>query len=118
VRRSRRINMVPATAIAGLIAATVCAMFAASLSVTGRDIILLMLMGLFVLPVSFALITLAPRYLPAPEVGLVLLLETLLGPLWVWFALGERVSGLTILGGAVVVSTLVVHSALQLREGV
>ena len=116
VRRSRHINMVPATAIAGLIAATVCAVFAASLSVTGRDIMLLMLMGLFVLPVSFALITLAPRYLPAPEVGLVLLLETVLGPLWVWLALGERVSDLIILGGAVVVSTLVVHSALQLRD--
>ncbi len=46
------------------------------------------LLGLVVLPVSIGLCLLGPRYLPAPEVALILRLETVLGPYWVWLALG------------------------------
>ena len=72
-------------------------------------------MGLFVLPISFALITIGPRYLPSPEVGLLMLLETVLGTLWVWLVLSEEPPLLTVIGGVVVLATLAGHSAYQLR---
>ena len=73
-------------------------------------------MGLFILPISFALITLGPRYLPAPEVGLLMLLETVLGPFWVWLLLSEESPLLTVVGNALVSATLAGHSAYQLHR--
>jgi len=61
------------------------------------------------------LVLLGPRYLPAPEVGLILLLETVLGPYWVWLALGEDPGARALAGGAIVIGVLVLHSALSLR---
>jgi drug/metabolite transporter (DMT)-like permease len=117
VRRRKSLNMVPAAGWGGLLAALICLMFglAAPLTIAADDVGWLLVMGLIVLPVSFALITLAPRYLPAPEVGLLLLLETVLGPFWVWLALGEEVGAMALAGGLIVVTTLVIHSVLALR---
>jgi drug/metabolite transporter (DMT)-like permease len=71
-------------------------------------------MGLIMLPLSFGLMFIGPRYIPAPEVSLVLLLEAVLGPLWVWLALGEDPGVRTLFGGAIVLATLVVHSTISL----
>jgi hypothetical protein len=82
--------MIPAMALSGLIVALAAAPIAPAAVVLGDAQLAYMLaMGLFVVPVSFALITLGPRYLPAAEVSLLMLLETVLGPLWVWLAIGE-----------------------------
>lgn len=67
------------------------------------------------LPVSLSLITRGPRYLAAPEVGLVLLLETVLGPLWVWLALGEQPTSRVALAGVVILATLALTSLASLR---
>ena len=66
-------------------------------------------MGSVVLPVPLALITVAPKLIPAAEVSLIMLLETFLGPFWVWIAVGERPAAETFLGGGILVVTLVVH---------
>lgn len=59
---------------------------------------------------------LGPRTVAAPEVALLLLLETVLGPLWVWLGVGERPGNAAALGGAIVVATLMVHSLWRLRR--
>ena len=69
----------------------------------------LIFVGLFLLPVSLILITLGPRRLPAAEVGLLMLLETALGPIWAWTVLGEIPSETTILGGTLIVGALGAH---------
>ncbi len=117
-RKKRDINMVPAAAAgAGLAALLVLgAGLAAPLSVPADQLHWLLIMGLFVLPVSFGLITVGPRYLPAPEVGLLLLLETVLGPIWVWLATGEGASPAALIGGAIVVTTLSIHAMVGLRR--
>ena len=61
------------------------------------------------------MITLGPRYLPAPEVSLILLVETILGPIWVWLALGEVPLGTTLLAGVLIVGTLFVHTLMSLK---
>lgn len=116
VRRHRRVNMIPAMALGGLVAAALALPLAAPLALDGRQFGLTLAMGLLLLPVAFGLITIGPRYIPAPEVGLLLLLETVAGPLIVWAVIGEAASPEALVGGAVVVVTLAVHSLIGLRQ--
>lgn len=116
VRRARTINMAPALIVSGLMVAGLTSPFADPLSISMHDLMLLMLLGGFVLPVSFALMTTGPRYLPAPEVSLILLLETVLGPFWVWLGMGEVPGLATVMGGIVVISALVIHLLLGYRN--
>ncbi|MPZ10080.1 MAG: EamA family transporter [Kiloniellaceae bacterium] len=115
-RHGRAVSMVPAMALAGLVTAAMALPFALLLEdgpwlFAGAQLGYTLAMGLVVVPVSFALITLGPRYLPAAEVGLLMLLETVLGPLWVWLVLGEHPGELALAGGALVVLTLAGHAA-------
>ena len=50
------------------------------------------------------------RLIPAAQVGLITLLEVVLGPLWVWLALDERPSALTLVGGAIVIAAIVIQT--------
>ena len=67
------------------------------------------------MPLSFGLITLGPRTIPAPEVALLLLLETVLGPIWVWLVIDEKPSEMTLVGGCVVISAVMLQSIWRLR---
>jgi drug/metabolite transporter (DMT)-like permease len=116
-RRYRERNVIPAMALSGLISALLVLPLASPFSVVASDVAALAAMGLVVLPLSFGLIFIGPRYIPAPEVSLVLLLEAVLGPYWVWLALGEAPGGRTLVGGTIVLATLAVHSAMRLTGG-
>jgi len=65
--------------------------------------------GLVILPVSFFTLSLASRYTHASNVSLLLLLETVLGPVWVWAGTGEAPTPMMILGGAIVVGSLALY---------
>lgn len=69
--------------------------------------------GLAILPVSFFALSYASRHASAATVSLFMLLETVLGPLWVWLGTGEAPTPRMLAGGAVVVTAL----ALYLRHG-
>jgi drug/metabolite transporter (DMT)-like permease len=69
---------------------------------------------MIVLPVSFSLITIGPRYLPASEVSLLMLLETALGPLWVWLVIHEQPGTSTLIGETIVVVSIAIYSLWQL----
>ena len=114
-RHARAVSMVPAMALAGVATAAVALPLALLLEqgpllYSGAQLGYTLVMGLVVVPVSFALITLGPRYLPAAEVGLLTLLETVLGPLWVWLVLAEYPGDRALAGGSVVVLTLAGHA--------
>jgi drug/metabolite transporter (DMT)-like permease len=85
-------------------------------AVSAQDLGLLALLGVVVLPLAFGLIAVGPRYLPAPEVSLIMLLEAVLGPLWVWLVLHEVPSVTTFVGGAVLIGTLSVHALIGLQR--
>ncbi len=63
--------------------------------------------GLIILPLSFILLSTASRMTPASNVSIIMLLETILGPLWVWVFISERPQLLTIIGGTIVIVALV-----------
>lgn len=123
LRHRKDINMVPATALGGLWAAVTLGVLGlgpwalvAPFAMGPQDAMIVALLGLVIVPVAFGLITIGPRYITAPEVGLLILLETILGPLWVWLALGERASDLALSGGALVVVTLGIYFTIRLRR--
>ena len=116
LRRGRAVNMIPANVLGNLLVIPIALLLGAEpLAVTSADAGYLLLLGGLVLPVSFAMITLGPRYLPAPEVSLILLTETILGPIWVWLALAEVPQATTLLAGLLIVGTLLLHTLLSLR---
>lgn len=115
MRRSRAHNMIPATALSGLLTAIIT-FFPAEFAVLDmRSIVLLIALGL-VLATAFALLTLGPRYISAPEVSLLMPLETVLGPLLIWWVIGEQPANAALIGGTIVILTLTVHSILGLRR--
>jgi drug/metabolite transporter (DMT)-like permease len=114
IRRARALNMMPAMAISGALSALAMAPLASPFALAADEVWLLAVMGLFVLPVSFGLTALGPRYLPAPEVALILLLETVLGPFWVWLVLEETPSLYALAGGGIVIAALILHSIAAL----
>ena len=76
----------------------------------------LVFMAAVLLPLAFMLIQLGPRWISGTEVGLLLLLEVVLGPLWVWWLLGEAPSRQVLAGGGLILATLCLHSLLGWRR--
>jgi drug/metabolite transporter (DMT)-like permease len=116
IRHNKHVNMIPATAFGALISALIAMPFAEPLQLEGAQLGLMLLLGLLIMPLSFGLITLGPRSIPAPEVALLLLLETVLGPIWVWLVIDEKPSEMTIIGGCVVISAVMLQSIWRLRR--
>lgn len=117
VRSGKSVNMVPANVLGNICVAFVALVIGAQpLMVTPQDAGLLLLLGGLILPVSFALITLGPRYLQAPEVSLILLAETVLGPFWVWLVVHEAPHQRTLIAGVLILTTLITHTLVSLRK--
>ncbi len=72
--------------------------------------------ALIMAPVGAFALSLAPRYIPAPQVAMFFLLETILAPIWVWLIFAETPSTQSLIGGAIVLGAITVHSAVQLRR--
>ena len=117
LRRMRAtVDMVPAVMIAGLISAEVAAAFAFPLEARLRDLSLLAAMGCLQLGLGCVLMTHATRYLPASEIGLLALIETILAPLWVWLGVGEQPTRLALAGAAIVLGALLANEWIGFRR--
>jgi drug/metabolite transporter (DMT)-like permease len=116
LRYSKAHNMVPATALGGFLTAILVLPFADPGSLEGDRLWMMMLLGLVILPIAFGLITLGPRTVPAPEVALLMLLETVLGPFWVWLVIHEEPSLPTFIGGAIVLGAVALHACWRLTR--
>jgi drug/metabolite transporter (DMT)-like permease len=106
----------PAMALSGYMVAALALIVAPTIAVVTLDMLWLGLLGFVVLPISFFMIMLGPRHLPAPEVSLIMLLEAVLGPIWAWWFISQTPSTLSLIGGAVILGTLAIHFAIGLRE--
>jgi len=114
-RKSGR-NLTTAPALAGVIAAAVAFPFADSLALEPAQWGFMISNGVLVMAIASGLLAYAPSLLPAAHVAMFYLLETVLGPLWVWLAVGEVPSRMAFIGGTIVIATLIVHSSLSLRN--
>jgi len=114
-RAHARVSMVPAVMLAGSFSIVVSLPLAWPFTCTLPDLMVLWLMGWLQLGVGCVLMTLATRYLSAGEVGLFGLLETTLGPVWVWLGIGERPTNIALVGGLIVIGALFANGLLGMR---
>jgi drug/metabolite transporter (DMT)-like permease len=77
----------------------------------------LALNGLVVIPIASTLIANGPRYLPSVDVSMFFLLETVLTPVWVWMLFGEKPTTNVLVGGGIIILTLLAHSSWRLHRG-
>ena len=113
-RKYKHVNMVPVNAIGGLIAALIAFLMANQITVPAEVEGYIIAMGA-ILSISFSLITIAPRYMPAAEVGMIMPLETVLGSLIAWYVISEVPSVNALVGGSIVIVTLFLHSWYSTR---
>ena len=90
--------------------------FIESFILANKDLIIIPLMCVLCVAIPFVLVTIAPRYIPAAEVNLFFLLETIIGPIWVWLIIKEQPSIETLQGGVIIIMTIAIHSFLKLKK--
>lgn len=116
-RRYAHIRMTPAVCTGTAIAIAVSFPFAAPLSVNAHDLGLLAFFGAGQLGVVLALFVTGARLIPAAQSALLGMLEPILGPLWVWLFLGEQPAAATLLGGGIVIASVLANIIDNLRQG-
>jgi drug/metabolite transporter (DMT)-like permease len=109
-RWRRDVSMAPATCLSQAIVVVAFLPLASPGEIGGDDAVWLAALGIGQIGLGFALLTVGARLLPAAQVGLITLLEVVLGPVWVWLALDERPTTLTLVGGAIVIVAIVIQT--------
>jgi len=109
-------DLVPSAVLGKLFVAIFAFFFVKNFELIGNDIIFVPLMCIMCVAIPFVLVTIAPRFITGAEVNLFFLLETILGPVWVWIVIKEQPSIETILGGSIIIMTIAVHSFLAIKK--
>ena len=116
IRSAKSKNLVPAAVVGKLFVATFALFFIESFALVDKDLIIIPLMCILCVAIPFVLVTIAPRFIPAAEVNLFFLLETIIGPIWVWLIIKEQPSIETLQGGMIIIITIAVHSFMKLKN--
>jgi drug/metabolite transporter (DMT)-like permease len=119
LRKHRNVPLVPTLGLGALSAGLI------GISIVGPSVMLdgnpwaIAVTGAIILPISFLSLSFASRYTHASNVSLIMLLETILGPIWVWIGIGEQPSPMMLIGGAIVLICLfayLLHTANGARR--
>ena len=116
IRSAKSKNLVPAAVVGKLLVATFALFFIESFILEGKDLLIIPMMCILCVAIPFVLVTIAPRFIPAAEVNLFFLLETIIGPIWVWLIIKEQPSIETLQGGLIIIITIAIHSFLKLKN--
>ena len=116
IRSAKDRNLVPSAAIGKLLVAVFALFFIENFELVETDIYIVPLMCILCVAIPFVLVTIAPRFITAAEVNLFFLLETILGPIWVWLVIKEQPSLETIQGGLVIIIAIAIHSYMSLKK--
>jgi drug/metabolite transporter (DMT)-like permease len=109
-RHRRDVSMAPATFLSQVFLLLAFVPFATPGEIGGEDVFWLALLGAVQMGLGLVFLTIGARLIPAAQVGLITLLEVVLGPLWVWIALSERPGTATLAGGAIVIAAIVIQT--------
>ena len=116
IRSAKDRDLLPAAIMGKGCVALFALFFVESFALNGKDLIYVPLMCVMCVAIPFVLVTIAPRYIPAEEVNLFFLLETILGPIWVWLVIKEEPSLETIIGGSIIIMTIGIHSYFKIKK--
>ena len=116
VRSAKNRNLVPSAVVGKLFVAIIAFFFVDSFELSNKDLIIVPAMCILCVAIPFVLVTIAPRFITAAEVNLFFLLETILGPIWVWMVIKEQPTLETIQGGLIIILTIAIHSVLAIKK--
>lgn len=115
-RRDHGLDMTVVNAHAALIVAVLALPLAGApaFAIGARELTLLALFGASTTALAFALFLYGARHVPPAEAALIVMLDNVLSPVWVWLAFGETPGRAAILGGAIVLAAVLFHLAADL----
>ena len=110
IRKNTKVDMVPAIFYSGIFSLIYGFFLAESFEFTKHDLWMGFLLGVPQLAVSFICITIGSRTVESATVGILMLMETLCAPLWVWLFLNEIPPISVFIGGVVIISAIILKS--------
>ena len=116
VRKYPIVDMVPAQFSAGIMAALIGYLVAEKLSISPHDLFLGFMAGTFQIGFGFILITVGSQTTPAAVVGVLMLTEAVLGPIWAWFFINEIPPISVIIGGSIVIFAILFEFLLSKKK--
>ena len=114
--RYKEINRIVLIAFAGLALSIIAFFLSDDLKIDLNNILLIMLMGLVISSFSRVLIGTGAKYISAAEMSLLMLIETIMAPIWVWIFLNEIPTIYTFIGGSIIILTLIINSIYTLKR--
>ncbi len=110
IRKYPNVDMVPAQFTAGIGAAIIGFFIAGQLSISIHDLFLALLAGFFQIGFGFILITVGSQTTPAAIVGVMMLTESVFGPLWAWLFINEVPPTAVVIGGSIIIFSILFQS--------
>ena len=110
IRRYPNVDMVPSQFTAGIAAAFIGFLIAGKLSISPHDLFLAFLAGFFQIGFGFILITIGSQTTPAAVVGVLMLTESVFGPLWAWLFINEVPPISVLIGGGIIICSILLQS--------
>ena len=112
----KEMDRVVLTALSGVALSVITYFLSDDLKIDTTNLLIVMSMGLVISSISRVLIGNGAKYISASEVSLLMLIETIMAPIWVWIFLNEIPSSNTFIGGSIIVATLIVNSLYTLKK--
>ena len=103
IRKYPHVDMIPLQLIAGIVAMIVGYFIAGKIYISYHDIFLGFLAGFFQLGFGFIFITIGARNTPSAVVGIIMITEAVLGPLWAWMFANENPPLSVLIGGSIII---------------
>ena len=104
------------TAFSGIALSVISFFLSDDLNIDWNNLLVVIFMGLIISPFSRVLIGTGAKYISASEVSLLMLIETMMAPVWVWIFLNEIPSSNTFIGGSIIITTLIINSLYTLKK--
>ena len=112
----KEMDRVVLTALSGVALSVITYFLSDDLKIDTTNLLIVMSMGLIISSISRVLIGNGAKYISASEVSLLMLIETIMAPIWVWIFLNEIPSSNTYIGGSIIILTLIVNSLYTLKK--
>ena len=116
IRKYPHVDIIPLQLIAGIVAMIVGYLIAGKINISYHDIFLGFLAGFFQLGFGFIFITIGARNTPSAVVGIIMITEAVLGPLWAWMFVNENPPMTVLIGGSVIMFAVLLQFLLVKKK--